>query len=264
MTLSTLRTFRRATGLVVVTAMVCLAGAAVFHSSGTNRDLGSVSKLNQPLVEHRVDALGQGLLARRRRRRGVHVRRRALLRLHGQPAAAAPIIDITPTPSGKGYWLAASDGGVFTFGDAHFFGSTGDRRLAAPDRRHRHDAVRQGLLARRERRRHLHVRRRALPRLDRRPAARRTRSSASPHALRQRATGSRRATAPSTPSATRALQKQVGNGVTAPVVGISRQNARRRLLARGRRRQHRRVRQGSSALDRVRQVVRPVPTGTPS
>ena len=30
-----------------------------------------------------------------------------------------------PDPDGKGYWLVASDGGVFTFGDAGFFGSTG-------------------------------------------------------------------------------------------------------------------------------------------
>ena len=29
------------------------------------------------------------------------------------------------TPSGKGYWLVARDGGIFTFGDARFHGSTG-------------------------------------------------------------------------------------------------------------------------------------------
>ena len=29
------------------------------------------------------------------------------------------------TPDGKGYWLVASDGGVFAFGDASFYGSTG-------------------------------------------------------------------------------------------------------------------------------------------
>jgi hypothetical protein len=29
------------------------------------------------------------------------------------------------TPDGGGYWLVASDGGIFTFGDAPFEGSTG-------------------------------------------------------------------------------------------------------------------------------------------
>ena len=29
------------------------------------------------------------------------------------------------TPSGNGYWLVARDGGIFTFGDAKFFGSGG-------------------------------------------------------------------------------------------------------------------------------------------
>ena len=28
------------------------------------------------------------------------------------------------TPSGHGYWLVASDGGIFSFGDAHFYGCT--------------------------------------------------------------------------------------------------------------------------------------------
>ncbi len=35
----------------------------------------------------------------------------------------APIVGIVPTPSGLGYWLVASDGGVFAFGDAWFVGS---------------------------------------------------------------------------------------------------------------------------------------------
>ena len=29
------------------------------------------------------------------------------------------------TPDGKGYWLVASDGGIFAYGDAGFHGSTG-------------------------------------------------------------------------------------------------------------------------------------------
>lgn len=44
----------------------------------------------------------------------------------------APIVGIAETPDGKGYWLTAADGGVFTFGDAQFYGSTGDLHLNAP------------------------------------------------------------------------------------------------------------------------------------
>src|SRR5206468_486379 len=50
----------------------------------------------------------------------------------GAIALTKPIVAMTPTPSGKGYWLVASDGGVFAFGDAGYFGSTGGRRLGRP------------------------------------------------------------------------------------------------------------------------------------
>ncbi len=36
------------------------------------------------------------------------------------------------TPDGGGYWLVASDGGIFAYGDAQFFGSTGSIHLAQP------------------------------------------------------------------------------------------------------------------------------------
>lgn len=36
---------------------------------------------------------------------------------------AQPIIGMAATSDGKGYWLASADGGVFTFGDAKFYGS---------------------------------------------------------------------------------------------------------------------------------------------
>jgi hypothetical protein len=36
------------------------------------------------------------------------------------------------TPDGKGYWLVASDGGIFSFGDATFYGSTGAIALNKP------------------------------------------------------------------------------------------------------------------------------------
>ena len=39
---------------------------------------------------------------------------------------------MAPTPSGRGYWLVASDGGIFTFGDANFYGSTGAIKLNQP------------------------------------------------------------------------------------------------------------------------------------
>jgi hypothetical protein len=35
----------------------------------------------------------------------------------------APIVGIAGTPSGKGYWLVAADGGVFAFGDAPMLGN---------------------------------------------------------------------------------------------------------------------------------------------
>ena len=36
------------------------------------------------------------------------------------------------TPDGHGYWLVAADGGIFAFGDAGFYGSTGAMHLNAP------------------------------------------------------------------------------------------------------------------------------------
>jgi hypothetical protein len=36
------------------------------------------------------------------------------------------------TPDGAGYWLVASDGGIFSYGDAQFLGSTGALRLNKP------------------------------------------------------------------------------------------------------------------------------------
>lgn len=35
-------------------------------------------------------------------------------------------------PSGRGYWLVGSDGGIFSFGDAQFYGSTGSLTLQRP------------------------------------------------------------------------------------------------------------------------------------
>src|SRR5471032_1877553 len=43
-----------------------------------------------------------------------------------------PLVGMAATPDRKGYWLVASDGGVFAFGDAGFFGSTGAVHLSHP------------------------------------------------------------------------------------------------------------------------------------
>ena len=53
----------------------------------------------------------------------------------GPPAGLdlnTPLLDIAAHPGGNGYWLVSSDGGVFSFGDARFFGSTGNLPLKAP------------------------------------------------------------------------------------------------------------------------------------
>jgi uncharacterized protein YkwD/ribosomal protein L24E len=44
----------------------------------------------------------------------------------------APIVGMASTPTGKGYWLVASDGGIFRYGDAGFYGSAGGIHLNKP------------------------------------------------------------------------------------------------------------------------------------
>jgi hypothetical protein len=43
-----------------------------------------------------------------------------------------PIVAMAATADGHGYWLVASDGGIFPFGDAGGYGSTGGIRLNRP------------------------------------------------------------------------------------------------------------------------------------
>ena len=49
------------------------------------------------------------------------------------PIPPPPVgVGMAATPDGKGYWLVASDGGVFAYGDARFRGSAGDIHLNEP------------------------------------------------------------------------------------------------------------------------------------
>jgi hypothetical protein len=43
-----------------------------------------------------------------------------------------PIVAMMSTFDGAGYWLVASDGGIFSYGDAGFQGSAGSLSLNAP------------------------------------------------------------------------------------------------------------------------------------
>jgi L,D-peptidoglycan transpeptidase YkuD (ErfK/YbiS/YcfS/YnhG family) len=47
-------------------------------------------------------------------------------------ARSEAAVAVAPTPDGHGYWIAGSNGGVFTFGDASFYGSMGGQNLNSP------------------------------------------------------------------------------------------------------------------------------------
>ena len=78
-----------------------------------------------------------------------------------------PIVGMAPTPDGKGYWLVASDGGIFSYGDAGFFGSAGGIHLNKPIVGMAPTPDGRGLLAGGLRRWHLQLRRCEFLRLDR-------------------------------------------------------------------------------------------------
>jgi hypothetical protein len=47
-------------------------------------------------------------------------------------SGVSDIVAISPTPDGQGQWLTGGDGGIFTFGDAPFAGSSGSTALHFP------------------------------------------------------------------------------------------------------------------------------------
>ena len=72
--------------------------------------------------------VGSRLFARRARLRRMAVAIGALVALSAPLGAG--VASATPTPCG--YWLVGSDGGIFTFGQAQFHGSTGSLKLQRP------------------------------------------------------------------------------------------------------------------------------------
>ncbi len=56
----------------------------------------------------------------------------AFLAAPSSPTAGAQEAGSAQNPAGEGYWVATSDGGVFTYGNAKFYGSMAGKKLRAP------------------------------------------------------------------------------------------------------------------------------------
>jgi len=104
---------RTTRALTTVALSVILGLVALVPGSGVHAHGGAPSSVAAPAVGDRFgDASDFGSMA-------------------GRPLAQ-PVVGIAATRSGKGYWLVARDGGIFSFGDAAFHGSTGAIRLNQP------------------------------------------------------------------------------------------------------------------------------------
>ena len=93
----------------------------------------------RPRADHDLDGhgcrdliLGARLLAGLRQRRRLLLRRGPVLWLRRSLSLVRPIVGMAATPDDRGYWLVASDGGIFSYGDATFYGSTGGIHLNQP------------------------------------------------------------------------------------------------------------------------------------
>ena len=106
----------------------------VFSFSGA-RFHGSTGRYGPQCAHrrHRADSGRPGLLdgGLRRRACSPSATPRSTARWAG-PISTAPIVGMASSNDGRGYWLVASDGGIFAFGDAGFYGSTGGTHLNAP------------------------------------------------------------------------------------------------------------------------------------
>ena len=107
------------------------AGSSPSDDASSSAPPGALP-LNKPIVGMAGHPDRQRLLAGGLRRRDLRLRRRSVLRLDRRYALNKPIVGMALTPTGNGYWLVASDGGIFSFGDATFYGSTGAMTLNQP------------------------------------------------------------------------------------------------------------------------------------
>ena len=104
-------------------------GVFAFGDAGYFGSMGG-RPLAKPMVGIGRRAQRRRLLDRGLGRRGLRLRRCGVLRFDGRTARSTrPVVGMAATSDGGGYWLVASDGGVFAFGDARFFGSMGGRPL---------------------------------------------------------------------------------------------------------------------------------------
>ena len=113
------------------TATGCSPNRGRAFAYGDAHFYGDMSPVTLERSGHRVgrDTDRPRLLHGRLRRRRLQLRRRHAST--APPAACAstsPIVGISPTPDNHGYWLVASDGGVFAF-NAPFRGSMGARHV---------------------------------------------------------------------------------------------------------------------------------------
>lgn len=89
-----------------VTPVINTAPTTIEESPTTPVDIGTLAAVPDPTATE-----------------GVDVSDAPIEDSGGTKSLNGPIVGACTTPTGRGYWLAAADGGVFTFGDAKFFGS---------------------------------------------------------------------------------------------------------------------------------------------
>ena len=86
--------------------LVAADGGVFAHGDAGFFGSQAATHLNAPMVGHGGHPRWEGLLAGGRGRRGVHPRRRRLLRLPGQHRLDAPVVGMAATPDGRatGWW----------------------------------------------------------------------------------------------------------------------------------------------------------------